>query len=335
MAERSPWQPARFPSNNGNLVFTPTPNFNGPTTFTYTVGIQGGNASDQRAGTVTVNIAPVNDAPTLQVPGHQTTPEDTAKAISGITVADVDADALGGVQLTLGVGHGNLHVTTSGAANVTGDDSGSVTITGLVADVNATVASLNYTPAQDFNTSTTPESLTVNVSDQGHSPSGPLTATGNVAITVSAVNDAPVVTAPASQAFAFITNLTFSTAGGNAITVNDVDAGTANIDVALSVTGGIGTLHVTPASGVTISAGANDSTALTLTGPQAGINSTLNGMTLNTTLTTPGSGTVVVTANDKGNTGSGGALTGTATIQIQVAPPVLPFAPNERIVPRR
>ena len=317
-----------FPSNNGNLVFTPTPNFNGVATFTYTVGVQGGNVSDQKVATVSVNIAAVNDAPTIQVPAAQSLAEDptTPKAITGITVADVDADAGGGLQVTLNVANGNLNVTAGGAANVTGSGTGSVTITGLVADVNSTLNTLTYAPTPNFSGS---DSLVVNVNDQGHSPSGPLQASNTVGITISAVNDAPVVTAPASQAFPFISTLTFSTGNGNAITVNDVDAGTASIDVVLSVTGGVGTLHVTPASGVTISAGANDSAALTLTGPQAAINQTLNGMVLGNPPQTATSGTIVVTANDKGNTGSGGALTGTATIQIQVAPPVLPFAPND------
>src|SRR5207253_11128838 len=117
------------------------------------------NTQDQVTQTVTVNVSAVNDAPVLAVPGAQTVTEDVAKSITGITVTDVDADASGGVQLTLGVGHGNLTVTGSGSAVVGGNNSGAVTITGTTTDVNATLASLSYKPASNFNTLTTSESL--------------------------------------------------------------------------------------------------------------------------------------------------------------------------------
>ena len=65
-------------------------NFNGPTSFTYTVTSGGVTET----ATVTLNVTPVNDAPVNTVPGAQTTPEDTAKAISGVSVADVDGDPL-------------------------------------------------------------------------------------------------------------------------------------------------------------------------------------------------------------------------------------------------
>ncbi|WP_341889712.1 Ig-like domain-containing protein [Variovorax sp. YR752] len=56
--------------SGGNIVFTPTANYSGPATFTYTV-------SDGRGGTstasVTVNIAAVADAPTLVINGTSST----------------------------------------------------------------------------------------------------------------------------------------------------------------------------------------------------------------------------------------------------------------------
>ncbi|TXH53829.1 MAG: tandem-95 repeat protein, partial [Burkholderiaceae bacterium] len=49
----------------GNVVFTPTANYSGPASFTYTASDgQGGTST----ATVTVNIAPVADAPTLVAP---------------------------------------------------------------------------------------------------------------------------------------------------------------------------------------------------------------------------------------------------------------------------
>lgn len=319
-------QTQTLPSTNGNVTFSPGSNFNGTATFTYTVGIQGDtNVSDQRTQTVTVTVNPVNDAPTINVPGAQSTTEDTAKSISGITVADVDADASGGVQLTLNVGHGSLHATGSGAAVLSGNDTGTLTITGLVTDVNASVATLSYTPSLDFSGS---DSLTATVNDQGNTGSGgPLSASKSVAISIGAVNDPPAISAPSAQAVVFVQTLTFSSANNNAITINDPDAGTDPIKVTLTVAGGVGTLHVTPSGGATITGGANDSTTLTLTGPQAGINATLNGMVL----TPPQSvqtGSITIDSDDQGHNPAP-AKTDHKVISIQTAPPVLPFAVND------
>ena len=53
----------------------------------------------------------------------------TNVAIGGISVSDVDAN--GGTKSTsLSTSHGNLDVTAAGAANVTTNDTHSVTITG-------------------------------------------------------------------------------------------------------------------------------------------------------------------------------------------------------------
>src|SRR5262249_54498602 len=150
--------------SGGNAIFTPAANFNGPVTFTYTAQLQGdSDPSHKSTGTVSLNVTAVNDAPTLTVPGAQTTAEDTAKAITGIVAADVDANDAAtspGVQMTLTAAHGNITVLTTSGAIVTGNGTGNVTITGLVADVNTDVAGLSYTPASNFSGS---DSLSVNV----------------------------------------------------------------------------------------------------------------------------------------------------------------------------
>src|SRR5439155_14297020 len=94
----------------------------------------------------------VNDAPVNTVPGPQTTNEDTVLAIPGITVADVDVAETAGGTLTvaLSVLNGTLDVTPVGAAVVTGGGTAVLTIDGLPADINATLATLLYTPNLDF-----------------------------------------------------------------------------------------------------------------------------------------------------------------------------------------
>ena len=50
-----------------------------------------GGGTNQNLGTVNVDIGAVNDAPVNTVPGTQTVAEETATAISGISIADSDA----------------------------------------------------------------------------------------------------------------------------------------------------------------------------------------------------------------------------------------------------
>ncbi len=57
--------------------------------------------------TVTVNVVGVNDAPVNTVPGTQSATEDTAKVITGFSIADPDADPTGQhMTVTLSVAHG-------------------------------------------------------------------------------------------------------------------------------------------------------------------------------------------------------------------------------------
>jgi hypothetical protein len=141
-----------------NYSYQPAPDFNGADAFTYTVAddVLGGTAT----GTVTVNVAPVNDRPTI-VGSTQSTSEDTAIDFS-VNAADIDGDALG------------LSASSP-------DQGGSVTFSGLTA---------HYTPAQDFNGS---ETFTVTVNDQSGASNA--TASAPVTVNVGPVDDAPTVSA--------------------------------------------------------------------------------------------------------------------------------------------
>ena len=139
--------------------------------------------------TTTLDIVAVNDAPVNTVPAAQTVAEDTILPIAGVSVADVDSSAL---TTTLSVAHGTLHVT-AGAGVITGNGTGGVTITGTAAQINTALAGLAYAGNPDFNGADT---LTVATND------GTATDTDTIAITVNAVNDAPVNTVPAAQTVA-------------------------------------------------------------------------------------------------------------------------------------
>jgi len=180
---------------DGAITYTPAANYNGPDSFTYTVTSGGVTET----ATININVAAVNDVPTLTVPAVQTTLEDTARVISGIAVADVDGDPL---TATLTVAHGTLLVSAGSGATVAGDGTNTVTLSGSAAQINAALAALTYAPAADYNGS---DSLAISTSD------GAATTNASVAIAVTAVgdivNDTVAATEDASIAFNPISGL--------------------------------------------------------------------------------------------------------------------------------
>ena len=113
---------------SGNLTFTPVANYNGSPSFNYTV--TSGGVTETATVNLTVNA--VNDAPTQTVPVAQTTNEDVAKVISGAAVADVDGGSIT-TTLSIPAGTGTLSVVIGGGAVITGNASGTVTISGTAA----------------------------------------------------------------------------------------------------------------------------------------------------------------------------------------------------------
>jgi VCBS repeat-containing protein len=126
----------------------------------------------------------VNDAPVNTVPGAQSVNEDTTLPISGLSVADVDGDVL---TTTLAVAHGTLSATGTG---VSGSGSATLTIAGEAAEINAALATPQLSRNLNFHGSDT---LTITTTD------GSLSDADTVAITVKAVDDAPVNTVPGAQ----------------------------------------------------------------------------------------------------------------------------------------
>ncbi|QDT35916.1 cadherin-like domain-containing protein [Stratiformator vulcanicus] len=272
----------------------------------------GGAQSDVDA--VQINITAVNDAPVNTVPGTQAVAEETATSISGISVADVDA-ASGTLTTQLQVSNGTLNVSLSGSATISAGSNGSndLTISGSLADLNATLASLIYTGNVDV-VGTAADTLTVTTNDGGNSGSGgALSDVDTVQIDVTTVNDAPVNTVPGTQSVAEETTTAIS-----GISVSDVDAGGGALSTRLQV--GSGILNITLSGGATISSGSNGSNDLTISGNLTDLNNTLASLTYtgNTDVTGTAADTLTVTTNDGGNTGSGGAQSDVDSVQINI-----------------
>ncbi|MEM8531148.1 MAG: Ig-like domain-containing protein, partial [Chloroflexota bacterium] len=152
--------------------------------------VSDGLDSNDPFAVATVLIESVNDAPVLTIPGAQTVTEDIAQTISGVSVSDTDAGS-GSIQVTVSATNGTLSAAAAGSANVSGNNSAALTITGTITDVNSTLTSLEYTGNTDFNGADT---ITVEADDQGNTPSPAKTDTKTIAVTVDASNDPPATT---------------------------------------------------------------------------------------------------------------------------------------------
>jgi hypothetical protein len=284
------------------------------------------------------NDPPVNNLPVLP-PGGHTTPEDTALVFAtassnALSVSDPDAGDLP-VRVTLSVDHGTLSLAqTTDLTFTTGDGDADATMTfeGTLTAINAALDGLRYDPALNYNG---PDVLTITSNDLGNSgPGGPLTDTDTLAITVTPVNDAPVVSVPGPQGTDEDTPLVFATASSNRLSVSDVDAGAAAVRVTLAVTNG--TLTLPRRTGLTFTSG--DGTAdvsMTFTGALVNVNNALDGLRFDPATNFNGSATLTFTTNDQGNTGAGGPQSDSETVTINVAavndPPTLGAIGNRTI----
>src|SRR5439155_231542 len=145
---------------------------------------------------------------------------------NGIVINDPDAnEGTGLVQITLGVTHGTLTLSRlTGLSFSAGDGTsdGTMTFTGTLLDINAALDGLTFAPAANYNGAAT---IDLTVDDRGNVGSGGILSDNKVlALTIVAVNDGPVNTAPGPQTTNEDTARTFSSARGNAISIFDQDS---------------------------------------------------------------------------------------------------------------
>ncbi|MFQ2884604.1 retention module-containing protein [Aeromonas caviae] len=136
---------------------------------------------------------------------------------------------------------------------------------------------------------------------------------GTIHVEVSPVNDAPINVMPTTPQVAQ-EDQPFVIHG---LQVKDVDAGNSPIKITLSVEHG--TLTLPAGSGVTVVG--NGTGSLVLTGTLADLNTLLSGgVTYQGNSDFYGNDALTMVTNDQGNTGSGGALSDTDVLPIEVQP---------------
>ena len=195
----------------GKLVFVPASDANGApyAGFAFSVRDSAG-AFDSSPNTLTFNVTPVNDAPVAAADAN-TTAEDTpltTTAATGVLANDTDADA--GTTLTV------TQFTIAGMAGtfVAGTTAAIGSIGTLVVNADGSYA---FVPAPNFNGPV--PLVTYTASD------GTATSTSTLALSVTAVNDAPVAVADAITT-AEDTPLTTTAATGVLANDTDADGGT-------------------------------------------------------------------------------------------------------------
>lgn len=315
------------------LAFDPASNYNGLANLQITtndLGSTGMGGAKVTTSNLAVHVTAVNDAPVNTVPGaHHVFEHDTLVFSNAtgnpISISDVDAGS-NPVRVTLSVDHGTL--TLSGAAGLTfvsgsGANASTLTVVGTISDINAALDGLQFNPDRNYDGVATLRILT---NDQGNAGlGGSLTAESTVAIAVTAVNDAPEITAPNYQEpytqFAY----EFSNSSGNRISIADPDSANPVVRVTLSVEHG--TLTLGRHDGLTLRSGFGTNDAqVTMEGTVADINAALDGMLFKAADRFEGTAHLQIDVNDLGNTGVGGEQTASRTVTLNVVranmPPV-------------
>lgn len=221
--------------------------------FTYTVR---DGASTTATATVTVTVTGINDAPTVGTTATVAYSENgTAVALSSAaTVADVDTTNMSGASISIGSGFTSgdtLNFTNQGT--ITGSynsGTGVLTLTGAATAANYQAALRTITFSSSSETlTTTPTSRAIawTVTD---SASGTSSA-GSSTVTVTGVNDAPVLSAGARTLSAIANSISDVTNTGTLVsdlltassgTITDVDSGTLGVAITgTSVANGLGT----------------------------------------------------------------------------------------------
>lgn len=305
------------------LIFNPTTGYAGSASIALTtttsgllgLGLLGSSSSSSIAVAVTMPPPAPDQPPAVRVPGAQTILEGSSLVLSAsnaITVSDVDADG-GNEQVTLTATSGTLTLAaTSGLTFSSGSANTSMTFTGTLASLNSALNGLRFTPAAMFYGS---GGISVTIDDLGNTGAGGAqTASASVAINVTEVNQPPALSMPPAQSAAENGTLLFSSSAGNAIAVSDSDDNGAAEQLSLSTT--TGTLTLVSMAGITFTTGANGSAAITVTGTLAALNAALNGLSLTPSAGYSGTATLSIGANDLGNSGAGGALGASASVQV-------------------
>jgi len=227
---------------------------------------------------VTVTPAPVAVKPVVNAPAAFTAVAGTTKALSGVSVTDSQPN--GTFSVVVSDSTGVLKTSATTGVTEQGENSTSLTLTGSLAAINAELASLTYKASTTAGSDWLWVSANDATGDQGLSPVV-------VTVTSAPVITTPVVNTPGS--FALTTSSTHALTG---VSVTDSQP---SGPLTVNVTDSTGLLKTTAVNGVTSQG--EGSTALTLTGSVAALNTALASLTYQAGAS-PGTDLISLVAND-------------------------------------
>ncbi|MCG7393429.1 Ig-like domain-containing protein [Microvirga sp. ACRRW] len=282
-----------------------------PSTVTRTITISVTDAEGATGRTTSaITITPGNDKPsaTNLTQSKSVTEGGGAINLDGIVVTDPDGQGeIITATLTLSnPAAGTLSVGTYGAATSVYDATTGVwSVTGSVVNVNQALAAVQLTPSANNDQNFT---ITTRIRDAANA--GP--ADGSISVTVTPVNDTPVVTV-ASNNIALTEDAPIALTG---MSFSDVDAGSGAVLVTLMVP--VGALSAVGGAGVAVY---GTPAELLLRGTIADINAFIAAGKVIYTSAANDTGTRVLTVsiNDGGNTGTGGQRVDTKWVNLNIA----------------
>ena len=281
----------------------------------------------------TIDIAAVNDAPLLRASGVRSltaisedptiNPGTLVSTLLNNMSSDLDAGASQGIAVTHATGTGTWQYSTDSGNSWFSFNSVSET-SALLLTPNTQVRfspELNFNRIANLSYRAWDQTSDIAGGQADTSSNGGITAFSTAiatsSLTINPVNDAPINRVPTAQTIDEETVLIFSSATGNAITINDVDAGNNPLRISLSTRNGA--LNLGSSSGLGTISG-NGTANLTVTGTLANLNTALNGLQFTPTANFDGNTTLTINTNDLGYSGSGGALNDIDTIAIAINP---------------
>jgi uncharacterized membrane protein YgcG len=290
-----------------------------------------GSGGTSTGGTSTGGTSSTSTAPdpVITVPATVTTTTNGTVAVSGVSIADPwAAGNPGSLALTVSASAGSINMTDASGNNLAGSGTGTIQVSGTLAQLNADLATLKYTAGSGS------ASITVDVWDQagvegnkalevsvsttsstpptsggstsGGSTSGGSSSGGSSSGTTASPN--PVITVPASETVATGGHIAIS-----GVSITDAWAASAPGTLALNVTATDGTVTMLGANGSALTG--SGTSAISVSGTLAQINSELATLSY-TAGSTAGNGSVTVDVWDQGG------VEATKSVGVSITSPV-------------
>ena len=307
----------------------------------------GSTAFSTAVETASMTVSAVNDAPLFSnLDGSASFTEGGSPVVldSDATITDVElsgANDFSGATLTLARNGGavaedniafdGVIVTTSGGnVYVSGVQVGNYVFSGgqmsilfnssaTQARVDTLIQHIVYWNSSDAPPASVQLDWTVgdnNIGAQGSG--GVLQATGSTTVNITAVNDAPVLVAPAAASAIDSTEYYFNAGQPSEISVGDPDA--TILDVTINVSSGTFTLNGT--TGLTFITGDGYfDQAVRFTGTAADINAAFAGAYYLNSLGHGPTETITILVDDQGQSGTGGAQSAASAINVSITSP--------------